>query len=407
MTTILEPAAVRNDASTALPNRDATSTPQPQSARSAKPAKPAKLMVVDDEPTNVKLVQRFLELDGYERFVTTTDSRRAVQMAREERPDCILLDLMMPHVSGLEILDQLRADPELALIPVIFLTAVTDGNTRRDALERGATDFLNKPIDPYELAPRVANVVAAKAFQDQLLGHSRDLEQAVRERTVDLERAHREVAYCLARAAEYRDNDTGFHVLRVGRYARLIAEELGMTGDQLDLIEHAAQLHDVGKIGVPDAVLLKPDRLTEEEFLLMKKHCGFGKRILRQASDDEEIQLRSHSEVGAKILDGAASPLLVLARKIALSHHEWWNGAGYPLGLRGEDIPLEGRITAVADVFDALSSKRCYKDAMPVDECFEIMERESGTHFDPKVFAAFLNRRKQVVEVQLRYADEE
>jgi putative two-component system response regulator len=407
MTTILEPAAVRNDASTALPNRDATSTPQPQSARSAKPAKPAKLMVVDDEPTNVKLVQRFLELDGYERFVTTTDSRRAVQMAREERPDCILLDLMMPHVSGLEILDQLRADPELALIPVIFLTAVTDGNTRRDALERGATDFLNKPIDPYELAPRVANVVAAKAFQDQLLGHSRDLEQAVRERTVDLERAHREVAYCLARAAEYRDNDTGFHVLRVGRYARLIAEELGMTGDQLDLIEHAAQLHDVGKIGVPDAVLLKPDRLSEDEFQLMKKHCGFGKRILRQASDDEEIQLRSHSEVGAKILDGAASPLLVLARKIALSHHEWWNGAGYPLGLRGEDIPLEGRITAVADVFDALSSKRCYKDAMPVDECFEIMERESGTHFDPKVFAAFLNRRKQVVEVQLRYADEE
>jgi putative two-component system response regulator len=406
MTTILEPAAVRNDASTALPNRDATSTPQPQSARSAKPAKPAKLMVVDDEPTNVKLVQRFLELDGYERFVTTTDSRRAVQMAREERPDCILLDLMMPHVSGLEILDQLRADPELAL-PVIFLTAVTDGNTRRDALERGATDFLNKPIDPYELAPRVANVVAAKAFQDQLLGHSRDLEQAVRERTVDLERAHREVAYCLARAAEYRDNDTGFHVLRVGRYARLIAEELGMTGDQLDLIEHAAQLHDVGKIGVPDAVLLKPDRLSEDEFQLMKKHCGFGKRILRQASDDEEIQLRSHSEVGAKILDGAASPLLVLARKIALSHHEWWNGAGYPLGLRGEDIPLEGRITAVADVFDALSSRRCCKDAMPVDECFEIMERESGTHFDPKVFAAFLNRRKQVVEVQLRYADEE
>ncbi len=364
-------------------------------------------MVVDDEPTNVKLVQRFLELDGYDRFVTTTDSRRALRMIRDERPDCILLDLMMPHVSGLEILDQLRADPEIARIPVIFLTAVTDGAVRRDALERGATDFLNKPIDPYELAPRVANVVAAKSYQDQLLGHSRDLEEAVRARTIDLERSHREVAYCLARAAEYRDNDTGFHVLRVGRYARLIAEKLGMEGDQLDLIEHAAQLHDVGKIGVPDAVLLKPDRLTEEEFSLMKKHCGFGKRILRQCSEDEEQQLRAHSEVGAKILDGAGSPLLVLARKIALSHHEWWNGAGYPLGLSGDDIPLEGRITAIADVFDALSSRRCYKEAMPVDRCFEIMEKERGTHFDPVVYDAFLAVRNQIVAVQLRYADEE
>ena len=379
----------------------------PPGVADPRPQKWAKLLVVDDEPTNVKLVQRFLELDGYERFVTTTDARRAVQLAREEKPDCILLDLMMPHVSGLQILDQLRADPELARAPVIFLTAVTDSATRRDALERGATDFLNKPIDPYELAPRVANVVSAKAYQDQLLVHSRDLEQAVRERTADLERAHREVAYCLARAAEYRDNDTGFHVLRVGRYSRLIAEELGWAGEQLDVIEHAAQLHDVGKIGVPDAVLLKPDRLTEEEFSLMKKHCGFGKRILRQCSEDEEMALRSHSEVGGKILDGAASPLLVLARKIALSHHEWWDGSGYPLGLRGEDIPLEGRITAVADVFDALSSKRCYKDAMPVDECFEIMARERGTHFDPAVFDAFLRRRTEVVDVQLRYADEE
>ncbi|HYO24308.1 MAG TPA: HD domain-containing phosphohydrolase [Lacipirellulaceae bacterium] len=391
---------------------DATATlpaPAPSAAKPKPPraVKPAKLMVVDDEPTNVKLVQRFLELDGYQRFVTTTDARRALRMARDERPDCILLDLMMPHVSGLEILDELRADPELAHIPVIFLTAVTDGATRRDALERGATDFLNKPIDPYELAPRVANVVAAKTYQDQILGHSRILEQAVRERTSDLERAHREVAYCLARAAEYRDNDTGFHVLRVGRYARLIGEELGMTGDQLDLLEHAAQLHDVGKIGVPDAVLLKPDRLTEEEFSLMKKHCGFGKRILRQCSEEEEQQLRTHSEVGAKILDGAASPLLVLARKIALSHHEWYDGGGYPLGLKGEDIPLEGRITAIADVFDALSSRRCYKEAMPVDRCFEIMEKERGTHFDPTVFDAFMRRRQDVVGVQLRYADEE
>jgi putative two-component system response regulator len=383
----------------------ALETPVPRAAAAPAP-KQAKLMVVDDEPTNVKLVQRFLELEGYERFATTTDSRRAVRMACVEKPDCILLDLMMPHLSGLDILDQLQADRDLARIPVIFLTAVTDGATRRQALQRGAADFLTKPLDPYELAPRVANVIAAKSFQDQILDHSRVLEEAVRQRTVELERAHREVAYCLARAAEYRDNDTGFHVLRVGRYARLIAEELGMSPVEADLIEHAAQLHDVGKIGVPDAVLLKPDRLTAEEFDLMKKHCGFGKRILRQCSEDEEVALRSHSEVGARILDGAASPLLALARKIALSHHEWWDGSGYPLGLRGEDIPLEARVTAVADVFDALSSRRCYKEAMPVDECFDILQSERGTHFDPAILDAFLRRRNEAVAVQLRYADE-
>ncbi|HMO84691.1 MAG TPA: HD domain-containing phosphohydrolase, partial [Lacipirellulaceae bacterium] len=192
-----------------------------------------------------------------------------------------------------------------------------------------------------------------------------------------------------------------------GQYARIIAEELGMPAEELDLFEHAAQLHDVGKIGVPDAVLLKPDRLTGEEFALMQKHCAFGKHILRQCSDAEEQMMRTHSEVGARILDGGESPLLVMARKIALCHHEWWDGSGYPLGLRGEDIPREARITAVADVFDALSSKRCYKDPLPVDECFDIMQSERGTHFDPAALDAFLRRRDDVVAVQLRFADED
>lgn len=396
---------------------DSLESSQPNRANRADSAPPGpscrmraqlpKLMIVDDEPINVKLVQRFLELDGYRRFVCTNDSRKVMRLAREEKPDCILLDVMMPHVSGFDILDEIRSDPNLMLIPVIFLTAVSDSNMRREALERGATDFLTKPVDPSELAPRVSNVLAAKAFQDQLLDHSHDLEEAVRQRTAELELAHREVAYCLARAAEFRDNDTGLHVLRVGRYARLIGEELGWKGDQLDVLEHAAQLHDVGKIGVPDEILLKPERLTKEEFALMQKHCGFGKRILRQCSDGEEQTFRRHSEIGAKILGGSASPLLVMARRIALSHHEWWNGLGYPLGLSGEDIPLEGRITAVADVFDALSSKRCYKDPLPLAQCFEIMENERGTHFDPKVYDAFTRRRDDVIEIQLTYAEEE
>ena len=361
-------------------------------------------MVVDDEPTNVKIVRRLLELEGFSQFVTTTDGRKAMTLIRDEQPDCVLLDLMMPFVTGLDVLDEMRHDPATAHIPTIILTAVTDHKVRCEALQRGATDFLNKPVDPAELAPRVVNVLAAKAYQNQLVQYSHSLEAAVRERTRLLEQAYREIGLVLARAAEYRDNDTGLHVVRVGRYARIIGEELGIVGDDADLLERAAQLHDVGKIGIPDSILLKPGRLTEEEFDLMKRHCAFGDRILQPYSGDEP-QL----EIGEPPLSassGGATPLLVLAHRIAMSHHEHWDGSGYPLGLQGEATPLEGRITAVADVFDALSSKRCYKDSFPVDECFDTMAEKRGTHFDPRVLDAFLRRRDDVVDVLMRYADE-
>lgn len=363
-----------------------------------------KLMVVDDEPTNVKIVRRLLELEGFSQFVTTTDGRKAMALIRDERPDCVLLDLMMPFVTGLDVLDELRHDPTTAHIPAIILTAVTDHKVRCEALQRGATDFLNKPVDPAELAPRVVNVLTAKAYQDQLLRYSHDLEAAVRERTRQLEQAYREIGLVLARAAEYRDNDTGLHVVRVGRYARLIGEELGVVGDAADLLERAAQLHDVGKIGIPDAILLKPGRLTDGEFELMKRHCTFGDRILQPYTDDEQAANGDWRE-GAG--GGGATPLLVLAHRIAMSHHEHWDGTGYPTGLQGEEIPLEGRITAVADVFDALSSKRCYKDSFPVDECFDTMAEKRGNHFDPQVLDAFLRRRDDVVDVLMRYADGE
>lgn len=363
-----------------------------------------KLMVVDDEPTNVKIVRRLLELEGFSQFVTTTDGRKAMTLIRDERPDCVLLDLMMPFVTGLDVLDELRHDPATAHIPAIILTAVTDHKVRCEALQRGATDFLNKPVDPAELAPRVVNVLTAKAYQDQLLRYSHDLEAAVRDRTRQLEQAYREIGLVLARAAEYRDNDTGLHVVRVGRYARLIGEELGVVGDAADLLERAAQLHDVGKIGIPDAILLKPGRLTDGEFELMKRHCTFGDRILQPYTDDEQAANGDWRE-GAG--GGGATPLLVLAHRIAMSHHEHWDGTGYPTGLQGEEIPLEGRITAVADVFDALSSKRCYKDSFPVDECFDTMAEKRGNHFDPQVLDAFLRRRDDVVDVLMRYADGE
>jgi putative two-component system response regulator len=365
-----------------------------------------KVMIVDDEPTNIKVLRRLLEMEGYTEFVTLTDSPPAVDMIRRERPDVVLLDLMMPYVSGLDILAQVRSDPKIAEIPIIILTAVTDRETRVQAVELGAIDFLNKPVDPSELVPRVRNALIAKASHDQLRNYSRDLEAAVRERTAELEASRRDLIHCLARAAEYRDDDTGHHVLRVGTYARLIGEAMGLGPDVVDALEQAAALHDIGKIGIPDAVLLKPGKLTDDEFSVMQKHSGFGKRILTRCSPDEESTLRRHAVVGAQILEVGSSHVLEMARTIALTHHEKWDGTGYPLGLQGEDIPLMGRITAAADVFDALSSRRCYKEAFPLDKCFAIMDEQRGTHFDPAVLDAFFKVRDQIVAVQLQYADE-
>jgi putative two-component system response regulator len=366
----------------------------------------AKIAIIDDEPTNIKILCRLLSLEGYGKFVSTTDAREGVEIVQREAPDLVLLDLMMPHVSGLDILRSLRAEEETSLTPVVILTASTDHNTRIEALRRGANDFLNKPIDPSELTPRIHNLLLLKRHQDELRDYSGRLEEAVRQRTAQLEASRRDVIHCLARAAEYRDDDTGHHVIRVGKYARVIAAQLGRDREYLDTIEQAAQLHDVGKIGVPDDVLRKPGKLTESEFDLMQRHCGFGKRILQRMSPDEELAMRRHAGMGAEILNTTESPILDMATRIALTHHEWWDGTGYPLGLKGEDIPLEGRITAVADVFDALSTKRCYKNAFSVVRCFEIMLEERERHFDPHVLDAFLSARSEILEVQLRYADE-
>lgn len=366
----------------------------------------AKIAIVDDEPTNVKVVGRLLSLEGYSNFVSTCDARDAVGLIQDQLPDLIMLDLMMPHVSGLEVLRTVREHPHMRLTPIVVLTASTDRELRIEALHAGANDFLNKPIDPSELAPRVGNLLALKRQLDQICNYSRDLEAAVNQRTVELESSRRDILHCLARAAEFRDDDTGHHVIRVGRYARIVAEGLGMDGEYLNRIEQAAQLHDVGKIGIGDDILCKPGKLTEAEFELMRKHSCFGKRVLQRLSPQEELALRHHADIGAKVLATGNSPVLDMATRIALTHHEWWDGTGYPLGLQGEDIPLEGRITAVADVFDALSTKRCYKEAFPLEKCFTIMISERGSHFDPAALDAFTGKRQEIIEVQLRCADE-
>jgi putative two-component system response regulator len=367
--------------------------------------KQARILIVDDEPLNIDVVQGYLQMDGYQNIQFTAHAIEALPLIGTFSPDLVLLDIHMPDISGLEILKAIRADHQYSAIPVVILTASSTNETKLAVLECGATDLLSKPVHQAELMARIRNVLTVKAYQDRLCSYSEELENAVRQRTADLEASRLEVIHCLARAAEFRDDDTGRHIVRVGRYARIVGAGLGLSAERLDILEPAAQLHDVGKIGIPDAVLLKPGKLNREEFRVMQQHCAFGKRIVEGHPDDEVELVRRHTEVGAQIVGVGHSPILKMATQIALTHHERWDGTGYPLGLAGEDIPLEGRITAVADVFDALSSRRAYKPAYPVETCFQIIESGRGTHFDPAVVDALLSRRDDVIAVQSSLAD--
>ena len=365
----------------------------------------AKIIIVDDEPIIAKVVSKYLRGEGYERVISITDSVKAFDLISQETPDAILLDIMMPEVDGLTILSKVRREHHLRFIPVIILTASTDHDTKTKALELGATDFLAKPVDPNDLIPRLRNALTVKAYQDSLENHSVQLEKQVRERTAQLAASRLDVIRCLARAGEYRDDNTGRHVIRVGRYAGIIARQLGFDEHRVEVIEHAAQLHDLGKIGVPDAVLLHPGKLEPQEFEIIKKHCRQGCQIFEPMLDEEDRILQEHTRKGLQILEDGTSPILTTASRIAMTHHENWDGLGYPLGLSGEDIPIEGRITAVADVYDALGTKRPYKSAFPREKCLEILNEERGKRFDPTVFEAFLAGLEEIICVQIEYAD--
>jgi putative two-component system response regulator len=363
----------------------------------------AKVMVVDDECFNIDLVQAYLEDEGFGNFVTTTNASAALEMMRSHQPDIVLLDVKMPKVDGMDILRSMRADRGLRLIPVLILTASTASETKLAALRLGASDFLAKPVDPSELVLRVENVLSAKAYQDHLAKYSERLEEQVQLRTQELLHSREEAIHCLARAGEYRDDDTGHHVIRVGLYSAIIAMELGFPQPAVELLQQAAQLHDVGKIGIPDAILHKPGKLESHEFEIIKGHCGIGRHIINPLTGEESERLSSHTIVGSNIMSSTSSPILKMASIIAGTHHEKWNGTGYPRGLSGNDIPIEGRIVAVADVFDALSSKRPYKDAFPLEKCLAIMKDGREKHFDPQVLDAFLRRIDDVLRIRDRY----
>lgn len=365
----------------------------------------AKIMIVDDEQLVIKVVKRFLSAEGYVNFITVSDSTKAMETIERESPDVVLSDIMMPDVSGLDLLRIRQKSKALKSIPFIILSASSENTVKREALESGATDFLAKPVDPIDLSLRVQNALIVKRHHDHLANYAFELESQVRKRTKQIEESREQIIHCLARAAEYRDNETGEHIIRVGKYCRIIAEELGFNAEYCREIELAAQLHDVGKIGIPDSVLLNPGKLTNEEFDIMKTHCGVGMEIMEPLSFGEGEQIRRHANSGGFIMAGVDSPMLELAASIARSHHEKWDGTGYPAKLAGESIPIEGRICCVADVYDALCSERPYKPKFPIKKCLEIMLSERGTRFDPKILDAFFNRIDDVERIRKEYND--
>jgi putative two-component system response regulator len=327
----------------------------------------ARILIIDDEAASLEVLRRLLERGGFSRIYTTTDPREAVAMYIEHRPDLILLDLHMPHLDGLQVMDALNEIIEATYLPILMLTGDVSEEAKSKALSRGAKDFLNKPFMSEEVLLRIGTLLETRFLYLEIQSQNQILEAKVRERTRELEGAQIEIIERLALAAEFRDDNTGHHTVRVGQMASLIAKKIGLSETQITLIRRAAPLHDVGKIGVPDAILLKLGKLTTDEFDVVK----------------------THTAIGARILSGSRFPILRLAEEIAFSHHERWDGTGYA-GIPRDSIPLAGRIVAVADVFDALIQQRPYKEAWPVDQAICEIERQRGRHFDPALVDAFL-----------------
>ncbi len=342
------------------------------------------ILIVDDNVDNLVFLEQLFRRKGYRKIMTIADSRNVLPYIGKADPDIILLDIMMPYIDGYEILRSIRGLMDSSVfLPVVVLTAVTDRKAREQTLKDGATDFLTKPLDAVEVILRVGNLLRTRYMYKQHLEYSKLLESAVLHRTRELaannqalekvnqvlDETNIEIADRLAEAAEYRDDATGKHTFRVGAISALIAAELGFSNDFVELVDKAARLHDLGKIGIPDAILLKPGKLTEEEFDVMRQHCV----------------------IGAKVLSGGHSELLEMAERIALSHHEHWDGNGYPNGLKAKAIPIEARIVSVVDVFDALTHPRPYKDAWTQQDAVDYITSHKDRQFDEKVVDAFLS----------------
>ncbi len=333
------------------------------------------VLVVDDTPENLDLVRAVLAQDY--RIRVARDGVTALRLAVHHLPDLILLDVMMPEMDGYEVCRRLKADPRLADIPVIFVTGMSESEDESRGFDMGAVDYITKPISPPVLVRRVRTHLA-------LRDHHRELESRVRQRTHELYQTRLQIIRRLGRAAEFKDSETGSHIVRMSHYARLIGQEAGLNDHQVDLLFNAAPMHDIGKIGIPDRILLKPGPLDENEWRIMREHPLIGAEIIGEHSND----------------------LLHYSRLIALTHHERWDGTGYPHGLKGDDIPLIGRVAAIADIFDALTSPRPYKGAWTVADAAREIEQHGGSQFDPELLPAFRKALPKLERIKILYAEE-
>jgi putative two-component system response regulator len=349
-----------------------------------------RIMLVDDAVYNLDIaVETLGEL--YD-LVVVKDGATAIKIAEKEQPDLILLDIVMPGTNGYEVCRQLKNEKKTEHIPIIFLTSMSNSESKKNGFNMGAVDYITKPFEVEELKARVKNHIILKKYQDNLLQQKHLLEMKVEERTFELKETMQKMEFAsleavlrLSRAAEYRDDDTGNHVFRVGLYAAEIARQMKIDEKTVKKLMWAAPMHDVGKIGIPDNILQKPGKLTEEEWKTMK----------------------NHSVMGAKILEGSSSDVISLAEILAHGHHEKWNGMGYPEGKKGEEIPIFCRIVALADVFDALTTERPYKNAFSIEKSFGIIKEERVAHFDPAVVDAFFSITDKILEIREKYSDVE
>lgn len=353
-----------------------------------------RVLVVDDDPEFRFLHSELLKGFGYNVAVASDGVEALAQIS--STVDLVVMDASMPNMDGFEVARLVRGDPLVADIPIVMVTGLVGREDRLRAFDLGINDFINKPVDPSELRLRARWLVSLKVAQDEIKAHGRKLEETVEIRTRELRaalaevqaarlkthQAHMDTIHRLTLAGEYKDRDTADHVERIGRFSQVIARWLGLPDETVETIRHAAPMHDVGKLGIPDRILLKPGPLDDEEWKVM----------------------RSHTTIGAQILADSNSEVIQMGERIALGHHERWDGKGYPRGVAGEEIPLEARICAVVDVFDALTVDRPYRKAVPNDEVVEMMRKDAGTHFDPDVLDTFLDAREEIEAVQAEYA---
>ncbi len=345
--------------------------------------KEAKILIVDDQPANVTLIEKMLDIDGYINVIATTDPTQVESIYMEQNSDLVLLDLNMPVMDGYQVLAKIReVDPDYP--PIIVLTAQSDRESRIKALDLGARDFLAKPFDRVELMTRIRNMLEVRIMTKAMKNQNAILDGMVKERTKELNDTRLEVIRRLGRAAEYRDDMTGFHIIRMSRYSQLLALAAGMSEAEAEVLLNASPMHDIGKIGIPDSVLLKPGKLDPEEWRIMQTHV----------------------DIGVEILTGSDSSLMNMAAEVAQNHHEKWDGSGYPRAIAGEDIPFTGRIVAVADVFDALTTERPYKKAWSVEDAIEFLKEQRGQHFEEKLVDLFIEILPDILNVRDQYSEQ-